>query len=551
MVETDTTHHRLLEVRGKPVSQNSHGFVMTPVLYLDRSYCNSFMCAPQRRNLWFGLSRHGFYFEKKRLTGMNAHRFMKTALVQMAMTGGLCLSAVTVAHAQNMPNLPSNPGLGPTMETQSRNDAGTAPALFGAPFAGGGVFGNWLGAKDWLQDHGLTIAAAFHDELAGNFHGGARQGVDNAGQVGVTLDVDWGKIAGIDGFASHMLVVNGFGRNLSGDYIKDPLTQPQQIYGARGNVVAHLVYLYHEKTFYKNRIDVNFGWLPVGTFFFASPLFCNFANVSLCGNPAPNKYTPGFKDWPSSNLGAVVRLMPTNDTYIMAGLFAVSPHSSTGGISGWAWAQDGLGKFSTPVEVGWLPEFGKNHLDGHYKAGFGYDNSHYTDLYEDIHGNPWVETGLPARRQSGMSTAWVQGDQMLVRNGAGSTNGLLVLGGYMWNSGHIVAMRDHEWVGLIDSGASWGRPNDSVGILYQRFNMSRAAMLQQETSQDLGLPFQSNQWGTPYGVQTHENVYELYYNFHAFRGVDVKPDFQYLNRPGATTRFPDAAVMLLQLNAVL
>lgn len=78
-------------------------------------------------------------------------------------------------------------------------------------------------------------------------------------------------------------------------------------------------------------------------------------NVAMCGNPAPNKYTEGNRDWPSGNLGAVVRAMPTMDTYIMAGLFAVSPHSYNGGISGWSWAQSGLGKFSTPVEIGWTP----------------------------------------------------------------------------------------------------------------------------------------------------------------------------------------------------
>lgn len=81
-------------------------------------------------------------------------------------------------------------------------------------------------------------------------------------------------------------------------------------------------------------------------------------NVAMCGNPAPTKYTEGARDWPSGNLGFVARVMPTKQTYIMAGLFAVSPHAYNGGISGWAWAQDGLGKFSSPVEIGWLPPLG-------------------------------------------------------------------------------------------------------------------------------------------------------------------------------------------------
>ncbi|WP_039905290.1 carbohydrate porin, partial [Acetobacter tropicalis] len=66
-----------------------------------------------------------------------------------------------------------------------------------------------------------------------------------------------------------------------------------------------------------------------------------------------------------------------------------------------------------------------------------------------------------------------------------------------------------------------------------------------------GQPFQSNQWGQVWGVQSHENIYEFFYNAHVANGLTLQPDFQYINRPGGTTTFHDAAVMALQFNVVL
>lgn len=459
------------------------------------------------------------------------------------------------ASAQLLTGGNSSVGLLPSLEANNEANPVEDPGpLFSAPYGKAHFFGDWWGAQPWLLNHGIHILADVHEELAGNFRGGMRQGVTNAGQVGVELDVDWGKLTDLNllkGFWSHMMVVNGHGQNLSTKYIGDAVGGVQQIYGGRGNVVAHLVYLYGEHAFAHNHVDISAGWIPVGSFFAASPLFCMYMNVAVCGNPAPNKYTEGNRDWPSGNLGAVARVMPTSTTYVMAGLFAVSPHSFNGGISGWAWAQDGLGKFSTPVEIGWLPSFGKNHLVGHYKAGYSYDNSKYKDLYEDINGNAWVQTGQPARYHAGRASAWVMADQMLVRNGEGPTNGLLAMGGYMWTDGKTTAMSHHLWGGLLETGKPWGRPNDSIGVMYQWLKMSRTVALQQEASIIAGQQFQPTQWGPTWGVQSHESIYELFYNVHVANGLTLQPDFQYINRPGATTTFHDAAVMALQFNVVL
>lgn len=465
------------------------------------------------------------------------------------------------AHAQDA----NSPGTNATSTTSSSETAGNVQEgtaaqsarqivdpgpFFAAPMGSQHLFGDWGGIQPWLLKHGIHLLAAVNEEFAGNVTGGKQRAYSDAGQVGVEMDVDWDKLAGIPSFWTHTIIVNGHGDNVSRNF-GDQIAGVQEIYGARGNVVAHLVAMWGESAFYHNRIDISAGWIPPGSFFAASPLFCDFMNVAICGNPAPDKYTPGTRDWPSGNLGVVARVMPTPTTYIMGALFAVSPHSFNGGISGWSWAQSGLGKLSTPVELGWLPSFGRNKLVGHYKLGYSYDNSRYPDQYSDMYGGSYQLSGLPARNITGQNNLWIQGDQMLIRNGDGQTNGLILLAGAMYSDGRIVAMRDHTWAGMIETGKAWGRPLDTVGIMWQHFDMSHTVALQQEMSQALGQPYIANQWGTVYGVQSHENTYELFYSMHVARATAVQPDFQYIQRPDATTTFHDAAVLGVQITSVL
>ncbi|WP_139064455.1 carbohydrate porin [Gluconobacter morbifer] len=433
-------------------------------------------------------------------------------------------------------------------------DSPYGPPSFGAPYGTTHMFGSWGGIQPWLQKRGVYVAVDIYESLAGNVTGGRHKTETNAGQVGVTLDVDWQKLLGAGNWAKdfwlHMLMVNGHGRNLSGD-IGDNVTQAQQIYGARGNVVAHLVWAYAEKAWFNRKVDWAIGWMPTGTFFNNSPWVCSFMNVSLCGNVTPTKYLNGGRDWPSGNIGTVLRLMPTKHLYLMGGLFAVSPHSYNGGISGWSWAQSGLGKLSTEVEAGWIPEFGRDKLIGHYKVGVMYDNSRYPDLYDDGSGQAWVLTGRRPRYQSGQTSVWVMADQMLIRHGAGPMNGLVLAGYYSYASGQTSAMNHHLVGALLDTGKLWGRPLDTWGIAFQWMNFSRAAILQQEASFNAGLPFQSTNFGTPHGIQSHENAYELFYSFHVMNGLTVQPDFQYFNRLGGTTTYKDAAVLGVVFNALL
>ena len=424
----------------------------------------------------------------------------------------------------------STPGMGP---------------LFGAPFAGDHLFGDWDGARTWLAQRGVSVALDWLTENAGNITGGRSKSFDFAGQVGLEIDLDLDKLAGLHDSAFHMMIINGNGRNVSRDAIGDDLATVQEIYGGRGNVIAHLVYSYWEQSIDHDRIDLVGGWLPVGTYFAASPLYCRFMNVLFCGNPHPLPNYPGEQDWPQATFGGQVRWVPIPSLYAMVGLHQTDIDFGTGGggISGWAWADPHKSGVSIPVEIGWVPRFGRRNLIGHYKLGYDHD----THAYADVTGNQ--PDGLPAASHH-RDMEYVLVDQMLMRQGKTDTDGLIAFAGYVRASPRVSPLSQHAFAGLLTTGAPWGRPKDYVGMDFQWIEMSSGFTRAQEAAGLLGtsLPLTLDGFGPSYGPQNTEQVIELNYGVNVFRGVTVLPDFQYLIRPGATTRIPDAAVLGFRTN---
>jgi porin len=279
--------------------------------------------------------------------------------------------------------------------------------------------------------------------------------------------------------------------------------------------------------------------MPVGTYFASSPLYCHFINVLFCGNPHPLPNYPGEADWPQASFGGQVRVLPMPSLYFMAGLYSVDTAFGTGGggISGWAWADPHKSGVSIPLEAGWVPVFGRNKLVGHYKIGFDHDTHKYADI-----------TSAGASHDRDMQYILV--DQMLARQGPGPADGLIVFGGYVHADPNVSPLSQHAFGGIITTAAMFGRPKDSINASFQWVEMSSAYTRALEAAAVGANPFPLtlNGFGPAYGPQNTEEVAELNYNVAVYRGVSVTPDFQYIIRPGATTRIPDAAVLGFRTN---
>jgi porin len=423
------------------------------------------------------------------------------------------LSSVATGHLFDRDPMPAQTGVAPVTEH---------------------LFGDWGGLRTKLENAGIYLYFDALTEFAGNVSGGTKQGATFASQVAFEADIDWQRLAGISGLSSHMIIVNRSGVNDS-TLFGDRLLPVQEIYGAGGNVAAHLVSTYIQEILFDGRLDLAAGRMNVENDFASSPLYCNFMNNVLCGDP---KALPGgdigLSAYPDGVWGGRVRVRPTSDSYVAVGVYEVSQ-----GLYGNDWctgfefdgAQDS-GVY-VPVEVGYEPRIGASQMPGHYKVGFGYDTSNtFTDFSAALH------PGVRAPRHTGNTQLWLLADQMLLRQGPGDQDGILVLGGYIHNNPPNSVYADQVFAGVVDRGFWAARPQDAMALLFTYNTVSGSLGNVQAQELSLGLPLSNSATG----VQTHEMVLEVNYNVHVWQGVSFQPDFQYVIRPNAQANIHNAAV---------
>ena len=401
------------------------------------------------------------------------------------------------------------------------------------------LLGSWGGLQPMLQAQGVNLQFDALTEFAGNVSGGTREGATFANQVGLQVDVNWERLAGLTGLSTHVVIV---GRSGSSDsaLFGDNLLPVQEVYGSGGNVVAHLVSVYAQETLLDKRFDIALGRMNVENDFASSPLYCSFNNNGLCGDP---KALPGgdigHSAYPDAVWAARLKIQPIPDFTVTTGVYQVNQglYSDANFRSGFKFDDSQTSGVYLPVELLWSPAFGQN-LTGHYKIGFGYDTS---GGHKDF-GNDLASAGVPGfatRTRTGNTQVWALADQMLFRNGTGDNDGLIALGGFIHNDPNNSAYADQLFGGLIDHGFWAARPMDTAGLLVLFNTISPRLGNVQAVEQALDLPYSNNATG----IQGREIVVEADYDIHVFRGITFRPDFQYVIRPNAQRNIPDAAVL--------
>ena len=435
--------------------------------------------------------------------------------------------------------------------------AATGSAVPPIPTGEAALFPNMFGLRPWLTDHGIGIIVDTVDEFAGNITGGGGPhtnassttsgGSSIAGQVAFESDINWERLAGITGFSTHTIILGRYGQVSASNFIGDNLSPSQEIYGAGGNVVAHLVQAYGEETLAGGKVDVTAGRIPLDDDFMSSPLYCNFQNNTLCGNPKASTDNIYHSSYPDANWGFRVRVRPIAPFYIQSGIFF-----SESGIygdkfdrSGWKFDASDISGEAFPVEVGWEPTFGPDHLPGHYKIGFIYDNNKHTDNYFDQNGAPYVQSGLPPRVRTGSTSGYALADQMVYRTGPGASDGVVALAGFYDNDEETSTRVQQYFVGAVTTNFWHARPSDTIAALfsYQRVSgllgKTQALELEEGVNPNDGELLANG----ASGVQTWTAIFELNYQIAVYRGVEFAPDFQYFIRPNAQSNLPDAAFL--------
>ena len=389
-----------------------------------------------------------------------------------------------------------------------------------------------------LGELGIALSASYTTETAAVVSGGRRAGVDYAHQVTLEADVDWGKLAGLTGFSTHGVLVNLAGNNASPGLLGDRLLQVQSIYGGGGDVLVRFVELFGQQKLWDGRVDVKAGRIAVANDFAASPLYCQFVGLSLCGRPRALSADSGFTAWPAATWGGRVRFLPTAQTYLQLGLYEANARH--GGRSGFNWSTTGSTGVAVPVEAGY--ELRAGGLLGHYKVGGILDTSRYPDLYSDSSGQPFAATGAAPALRRGRGSAYVLVDQMVHRTGPGATDGVFLLGAYIHSDHNTSTFQELAVAGLLAFGVVPGRPKDVPGLLFAYAKVNGRTALTQGIQAALGDPLANGATG----AQSHEIVLEANYGAHVAEGVTITPDLQYVIRPGAARRYPDAVVLAVK-----
>ena len=406
---------------------------------------------------------------------------------------------------------------------------------------------NPFGWNKWLRDRGIAIMMDNTNEYTGAITKptpgyGLRQGSSNAGQYSLENDIDWEKLAGIRGFSTHAVVVGRYGIPASRMF-GDNLNPSSEIYGAGGNVVVHLVYAYGEETLGNGHFDVAAGRIPFLNDFSANPLYCNFQNNAFCGNPKASSDNTTHSSYPDAVWAARIRVRPTKSTYIQTGVYFAQAgiYNNVQYRTGFKLNGADINGEAVPVEAGWEPLVGKDHLPGHYKVGYAIDNAPHKDNYYDVNGNPYVISGLAQRTVNYSWAAWFLADQMVWRHHTpGNPDaGLVVLGGFYANSPRTQTRAQQYEIGFVDSGFWKARPLDGIGV---NFTYVRVAGSVSDT-QRLQLARGMSLMNGSYGIQNYGEVLEANYRIHVMRGVTFAPDFQYYFRPGGQAALHNAAML--------
>ncbi|WP_323992958.1 carbohydrate porin [Nguyenibacter sp. L1] len=407
----------------------------------------------------------------------------------------------------------------------------------------------WANLVKDLNRRGIGIVVDYTSESALALDGGNAGDAGYAHQIGVELDLDWSKLVGWRGFTTHAVAVNRAGHNMAADFGDRSLNGFQEIYGGGGNVGVHLVYVYGTQDLWGGRLQIAAGKMPVNIDFSASPLFCTFMNKSMCGNPKSlTRGDPGYGTYPGSTYGTRFRLWPMHGMYVQAGLYGVNPDLNTNRYdrTGFNFSTNRYTGIYVPVEFGLIPTFGPHNLVGHYKFGVAYDDANYADNYLDIYNNPAPLTRKPFRTDNGKTQIWVEGDQMLIRNGHGPLNGLYVMAGLVRNDPRTSAYLYQFYGALVDRGIFHSRPQDTFGIELSRTTASPDLVAAQRIDYALGRKLPGN---TTY-PQSHLTVLEVTYSFHVTRGLSMQPDYQRIMRPNLQRNKPAIDAIGLKVHAV-
>jgi porin len=393
------------------------------------------------------------------------------------------------------------------------------------------LLGNWFGLIPRLDTNGISPSVTYVSNVAGNPTGGKSQGITRADNLGLSLELDLDKLAGLHGASFLVSASERQGNSLSHNYVGNVFTI-QQVYGGE---TFKLIDLAYKQELLNDRVEFQAGRIAAGDDFLVSPYDWVFMQNAFDGNPVGIFFNaPGMSAYPNATWGTTLKVRPTPRTYLMGGVYNGDPDIRADHLHGVDMSMNG--PVFAIVEAAYQRNglAGDTGLIGNYRIGGWYDNS----LYEDFRT---VGFGTPSAQQRGNWGLYTLIDQVLVAFGDRSRNsGLGICGSALVSPNQSISQLPYFFTaGIVARGFLDARPTDlaAFGIVFGEF--SEQLRLAQEREQILDPTI---------GAQDNETVLELTYRFY-FRksAIFFQPDIQYVIKPGGTGKINNALVLGYQL----
>jgi porin len=396
--------------------------------------------------------------------------------------------------------------------------------------------GDWDGLRTHLLDEGIDFRIGYTSETASNLQGGYEELWRYADQWTFATTLDLQKLIGLDQAQFKIVVTDRNGRNLSADANLHTVEPVQEIYG-RGQT-WRWTQVWYDQSYFNGMLDWKFGRLTEDGDFAA--FGCEFQNLTFCDSPPGNLAGSHWYNAPVSEWGTRLKLSAIELGYVQIGVFEVNPSYLLTKYALDLGDPPGATGALLPLEVGWLPTFGKG-LKGSYKFGAWYNTSKAPDVVENTNGQPLALAGGQPVMHRGQDGAYVNFLQQLTNPSSPvSQQGLNVFLNATLADRRTSILDNQIAAGLLYKGPLASRPADELGFSLGRTHVNSRVADVEILQNAVGLG--------PTGVQRSEYAGELFYNVHAAPWLDLRPNIQYVRQPGGVAQNTDDVILGLRLS---
>lgn len=394
--------------------------------------------------------------------------------------------------------------------------------------------GDWLGARDTLEDRGVRFQANWRGQYLGIVNGGIERRGGFTQEINFDLDIDAAKLIQNDTIKGLSFTGNLRWREATYSINKysgtDSTFRPDAYTGGAGWRLRKFYATYTTPELFgiENFATISGGWQVPTDLFLVQPESKLFTNQSIRTAKGINPNLPWGGSY--STWGGYVRLEPTKWSYLQSGMYLAYPFGTdpmNHALSFQGYAPDpSLNGLYSLTEIGFTPEIGPEKLPAKFSTGFiywgvertGYDNVPYDGNFQFYW--QWDQRVTREKSIAASEVPDPSGKGVVAARPKGDDQGLYWFSTVNFAPPVNNLMQFYVLGGLVYKGLIPGRDKDRAGLALAYGDYSFDA-----ASQDRARGRDP---------RTYQAVLEFDYRIQVNRFLYVQPLIQYIMNPGGS-----------------